>query len=422
MARTLLLITAAFPPSAGGGVIRVTKLIKYITRHGWQPTVLTSVPTEGEPQDADLVAELGDSVHIIRVQPPIAFAGRALRSARRRADKGGVARALVRGVRTLVWSVVVPDRALGWALRASRTKVERVDVVISSGPPHSAHLTGAAIARRLGVPHVVDLRDRWTDNPLQTSVFPWRQFFDRVLENHVLRSAAHVVVVSEPEVQRLQKRVRSGRVTFIPNGFDPEDLATLPPRRVVGEAALVRFFFAGSLRDRQETGYFFEVFGAKIRDGLSLTMMGEIDATHATAARAAIPSDRLLMLPAASHREALVEMAGADVLVVFTGGGGLGSATMTGKLYEYLALRRPVVVIGPAGPAVDLVERSTAGAAARSSDRKGIADAIEEVMRLARDPGFKGMDAELLAPYDRRRLAGQWSVLLTEAIQPGPSQ
>jgi hypothetical protein len=104
------------------------------------------------------------------------------------------------------------------------------------------------------------------------------------------------------------------------------------------------------------------------------------------------------------------------VLVVFTGQGGAGAATMTGKLYEYLGVRRPILVVGPDGPAVDLVRSAGAGVTAPPDDGPALRAALDEVMRLARDADYAGASAEVLDRFDRRTLAAEWNTVLRNVL------
>jgi glycosyltransferase involved in cell wall biosynthesis len=213
---------------------------------------------------------------------------------------------------------------------------------------------------------------------------------DQLLERRTLRRAAQIVTIHETSTTTLVGRYPNlaGRIVAIPNGFDPDDLVSLPARRPVAPNAAVRFLFAGSLRGTQDVGEFFEAFGACARaqpGAVRLTLLGYISHRHDGLARATIPAEDLEVLPPVSHRSALEATAAADVLVVFTGGGGAGADTLTGKLYEYLALARPVLLVGPPGPAADLV-RQFQGVVARQDDNEGLAAAITEAALAAREP------------------------------------
>ena len=108
----------------------------------------------------------------------------------------------------------------------SRDDIGPVNVVVSTGPPHSDHLVGAQIARRLGVPFVMDLRDDWYGNPMNTSRAPWHDPVQGRLEAWAVARAARVVVISDEAVDKLTTRYPRlrGRAVSIPNGYDPADI------------------------------------------------------------------------------------------------------------------------------------------------------------------------------------------------------
>jgi hypothetical protein len=110
-------------------------------------------------------------------------------------------------------------------------------------------------------------------------------------------------------------------------------------------------------------------------------------------------------------------LAESHVLVVVVEGGGAGPASMTGKIYEYLALRRPILVLGPEGVASRLVTDSGAGVAANPTDRSQLGQAIATVINMARDADFAGAPTEVLQRFDRRLLAAEWARLLKRVYE-----
>src|SRR4029079_7359776 len=69
--RRVLICAAEFPPLGGGGVLRVAKLAKYLPELGWSVTVACSDEPLAEAVDQSLVADMPESVRIIRIQPPL---------------------------------------------------------------------------------------------------------------------------------------------------------------------------------------------------------------------------------------------------------------------------------------------------------------------------------------------------------------
>jgi glycosyltransferase involved in cell wall biosynthesis len=329
------------------------------------------------------------------------------------------------GARSIARAFAVPDRWLGWSLKVGRlgaSEIGRPQVILSSGPPHSAHLAAARQARKLGIPFAIDLRDDWAGNPLFASAAPWRDPIEHRLERRTLGRAGAVVLVSEASENVYAQRYPSiaDRLHVIPNGFDPEDLPTHAlAREDPGEGAPIRFVHAGSMRyDRAGGELLFDAFGAAAgRDSsLVLHLLGSVSPSNAARAQEAIPAANLSIDGFVPHDEALRRMAAADVLVVISSVSEEGAGTMTGKIFECLAVRRPILLISPRGPAADLVESSGAGVVADPRNPVALDWAIREAARLARAPEFRGAAPEAMAKFDRRVHAETWSRILDQAI------
>jgi glycosyltransferase involved in cell wall biosynthesis len=391
------IITAAFPPVGGGGVMRMAKLAKYLPELGWDVTVVCGDAANPEVVDPVLRAEIPASIDVRTVPGPFRLVGsRAERvTDAGSASKVGPTRRAADLAKAAARSLLIPDRYLGWAWRVSRLGMADLGhpaVILSSGPPHSAHLAASSLAVRHHVPLVMDLRDDWADNPMHVNPAPWHRPIEWRLERRCVGRAAGVVHVSEQSRAVLQARYpsRAGRFWAITNGFDAADLVELPERRAVAPDQVIRFLYAGSLRGIQDVGLFLEVFGraARAHGRLHLDLLGPVEPRFRDLAHADIHPDHVRVTDGVPHAAALREMAEADVLLVFIGGGGAGADTMTGKLFEYIALRRPILLVGPPGPAADLVAGSGAGVVAHrtalSSRRPSRGSQVSRLTRHSR--------------------------------------
>ena len=124
--------------------------------------------------------------------------------------------------------VFVPDPGIVWARAVARSAVVRsivanAQVLISSSPPESAHVGGRLLAEDFGVPHIVDLRDGWLDEPLKATLRTsrCRRVIEGRAEQRVLLNARHIVVTSTVWRDMLCKRMPnlSGRVSVLTNGY-----------------------------------------------------------------------------------------------------------------------------------------------------------------------------------------------------------
>jgi glycosyltransferase involved in cell wall biosynthesis len=345
---------------------------------------------------------------------------------------GGRRLAPVRMVRRILRAardvISVPDPFIWWALRAGGAGREFLGdplTVIASGPPHSSLMAGALVARRTGRPLILDFRDEWSLNPYYRKRWPLRLLVERSMEAWCVHRAGALVFVSDVSARRYRKRYPevANRVRVIPNGYDPADLSGLPVRRSRRPDDPVVICHAGSLHGRRDPEPFLEALRrvlARREAGLprvELLLLGVIGDRQAAAARRAIPPTSLRIEAFVPHAEAISRAAASDVLLVITNSEEAGPAALTGKVFEYLALRRPILAITPAGPAAELIRAAAAGVSADPRDLAAIERSIEAALALAEEPEFKGAGADYLAQFDRRRQAVQWAALAVDVAK-----
>lgn len=421
----MLVITGEFPPVGGGGVIRVVKLVKYLAPLGWRITVLCSDEPPLEHTDSTLLEELPDDLRVFRVAHPMGRYARGLTSAAKtRMDRRSRPFRLLRRLRSAVRTpVAIPDRWAPWAVVLafkSPPGIGRPNVILSSGPPNSAHLLGARLSRRMNVPFVMDLRDEWTLRPSHLAGPRWRRWLERRLESRSIWSASRVVVVSATTAARYAALYPDQGHKFIdiPNGYDPADLEGLAPALHDPTRGLT-IGYAGSFQASVDVRPIFRALGAVVEESMlegrfvRIELVGPLTVDQIDAARRAIPVAHLGIRAFVPHREAIGLMHGWDVLMIVADD---GQASLAGKTYECLALRKPILLIAPEGPATDLIRSTGAGSIADPRDSAGIQQAVRQAMAMA-GSAFVGVPDEVLERYDRRRQAERWSLLLEEAAR-----
>lgn len=145
----------------------------------------------------------------------------------------GLAGALREAVTSAGVLLVVPDEARGWIMRAAgvaRRLIREVNpsVVISSGPPHSAHLVGRLACWPRGPAWFMDLRDPILSHAF--APFEAAKVFSRyVIEKVTLRSATGVLCVTQESAAEVANRFPGIRVAHLPNGIDVDRLPPATP-------------------------------------------------------------------------------------------------------------------------------------------------------------------------------------------------
>jgi glycosyltransferase involved in cell wall biosynthesis len=380
-ARSILLVAQLTPPSPLSGARRPANLVKYLTRRGHRVTVLTSLASgRGEVAGAWRVVRTRDvlasrlnwrSGHFKSIQ------GREQAPAKRP---------------SALESIVVPDLALiGWLPFAlpralSLARQRQFDCVVSTSPPPAAHLIGLGL-RCAGLPWIADLRDGWTFDPPRP---PWpsrlQEAADRALERTTLARADRLVAVTVPIAEDLAERL--GReVATITNGFDPEEagnntgiaVGLLTPDR----HSLVHTGRAGvsgrSPRVLVEGLVELRRLWPEAAERLEVVFAGPTTAEE----RELLADERLAgmvrSVGAFERPRALALQRAADSLLVLTAGSSRQSVA-TNKLFEYLAARRPVLVLGKDSVAARIVDEVGGGIVADANDPKAIAAALRALV------------------------------------------
>lgn len=372
----ILLVSPYFPPQAAVASLRVHSFATAWAAAGMNVTVLTTAKRDDQkgwpkPSTGYRVIEVpyrGSRVfEAVRGASRSASGSPAPRGENR--DSGPAVRLLkplvrrlhrFREQRGIFASVRMPDMTGYWVRPAVQWALEHGpwDLVFSSVGPYTAHLVGLAIKRAgQGQNWVLEFRDLWVGNPIHPGMFPFT-LRERRLERQCCASADLVVTVSDPLADRLRSKV-SCDVVVAYNGFDREELAGLPSDSIFPDDGVVRLLFTGSLygrgqdpdpllralaRCRDEEGPGTIVGASRLR----LVIAGaSCDVWQHRAERLGI-SDMLDIRGMVRRSNALRMQRDADGLVLVDFDPGVEGA-LTTKLFEYLSVTAPIIVVGGAG-------------------------------------------------------------------------
>ena len=383
---SLLYVSQIAPPSPLVAARRVAGLSKYLARLGYDVTVLASdLSGEGEIEGARVVR-----THDLITSPLNWRRGHF-------AALSGSSQATYAPPSRLE-SVVVPDLALAtwvpFALpRALRlASGGRFDCVLTTSPPQSAHLIGRALRAR-GAPWIAELRDGWTFEPHHV---PWptklQRALDGGLEQKLLSGADGLVAVTKPIAEDLSRRL--GReVAVITNGYDPEEVAPVdgaagrldPDRhslvytgRISAGRSTPRPLLEGFRELRRTT--------PQAAERLELVFAGPLTTAEREELQAADLAGSVKLLGPLNRDAVLSLQRQAGSLLVITEGSSRRSVA-TGKLFEYLAAGRPILVLGEETEAARIVAETGTGIAASATDPGRIATALAELVEQTPNTG-----------------------------------
>lgn len=419
--RRLLVIAFNLPPDGFVGGLRWAGITKYLARLGWQVVALTAAP---RAKDDPAVSAQVESC------PPLWTFVDFCRSLRRRLRRSrGPANASPLGgpsgppsaveyLRSeLAAFLTFPDQGRGWVLRATlraRSLIRRFqpDVIVSSGPPHSAHLVAAMATIGSSVPWFIDLRDPWA-GPLpktweprpRSETWMFRTLTPR-LERLAFRAAQRLITTTPQLADVLVAKYPGVTASCIPNGVDAECLPEPVQERYPGLAIA----YAGALYVSRDLGpivramrIFFDRHPEAAGSGSKLRVAGHAEAVHALALKDAVAGagleQHVEVLGPLPRPQALSMVSRSRLAVVLAEA---YEVQIPAKLYESVAMGVPTLVLAGADTATG-IEAARLGAVVRDpGDVEGIAGVLEEIWydgQRLRSPCSVPVTYEALAPF-----------------------
>jgi glycosyltransferase involved in cell wall biosynthesis len=396
----VLIVTMYFPPAGGAGVARPTKTAGQLVDLGFDVHVLAPHDSKWIARDDEEAVPENVTVHRARYVGP---RGRLPADELHRLE--GADR-LLKQAALFYRRVLLPDEFVSWAATAipAATKIVRrdgIEVVVTTSPPPSINLIGAAVKRRTGVPWVADLRDSIAANPdrrVESVAVRVKERGQRLVAQLVSRSADAVVAVT-PTIADEMRELGAKRVEVIPNGSDFDDFEGLEYRR--GER--FRITHTGNFFGKRDPRPFLE---AVARSGPEVVarFVGGLRAADREWAESRGLGDRIEVLPHVPRRRALeLQRDSEALLLLLPDAGGRGKTVPSGKIFEYLAAERPILAaVPPDGVAAQLVREAGAGIVVPPEDVESIADALTGLVTRWR---AGALDGSPLTPELRERLS-----------------
>lgn len=398
--KRVLVITYYWPPTGGSGVQRWVKFARYLPSEGWQPVIYTPENPEQLAVDHSLEKEIPEEAEIIKthITEPYELYKKFLRGSGHGKEAVEVnpvnARNKSFAQKAAMWvrgNFFRPDPRCMW-IRPSVKYLKKyleehpVDLIVSTGPPQSMHLIGRRLAKETGLPWIADFRDPWT------KIFYFKHLsmtratekWHHRMEKKVLDEATAVVAVS-PLVQKDFQQVTKTPVVLITNGFDENDYPDMNVSEMSGgHEKDFTITHTGLFAADGNPTVLWDVLADKcrkdseFRNRLKIRLVGKTDIQIIGAIEDAGLKDNLIDLGYQPHDVAVDEQRKASLLILPLRKEPEYKAVLPGKLFEYIASRRPVLGIGqPDGAMAMIMDSTKTGTVLDWNDREAVCRFID---------------------------------------------
>ena len=410
--KKVLLITYYFPPSGGAGVQRWLKTIKYLPEFGVETIVLTVDPVcASYPQvDESLCDDIPAALKVYKTKTKEILSLYKRVSPQKQVPYGGFANepnpTLMQKIsRFIRGNFFLPDPRCGWnkyALAKAKEIIENegITTIVTTSPPHSTQLIGLELKKLYpNINWVADLRDPWTDIYYNQDLYPtsWAQKRNLAYERSVLEGADQIITVSE-DCKRLfaEKAEVADKISVVPNGYDESDFEEKLGVRSE-ELGVKVLSYVGVLAPQYDLTPLKALVSG--RKDILLRFVGVVSEEIQQEIKSwGVPTE---FIPYVSHSEAIAYMQASAALLLFIPNVPNNEGILTGKLFEYLASKRRILLLGPEkGDAMKLVSECRAG------------ECYKEGFNLDKFLSTPYMGNDNVKNYSREALAGKIASLI----------
>lgn len=429
MAKKVLIITYYWPPVGGAGVQRWLKFSKYFRGLGWEPVIYTPSNPDFPIFDNTLLKDVPEDLTVLKTEitEPYDIYRKIMGKKKTETvnqgflSEGKENTALQSAMIWIRGNFFIPDARMFW-IRPSVKYLSQylrehpVDAVISTGPPHSMHLIALRLKQRLNLPWIADFRDPWTQidfyDQLKLSSLADRKH--KRLEKQVLTTADKVVTISKSCGADLE--VLGGRaVDVITNGYDDDDFRFDGP---LSPLPGFMFHHTGALNKDRNPNTLWKVLGELCRENpqmkrdLVLKFTGKTDAVVFESLKAEGLEQNAQRTEYMPHSEVVRIMAQSPILLLPLNNTPNNKGVLSGKLFEYLAARRPIFGIGlPEGDAAEILRETGAGELFGFSDYQGMKAAVMRLYEAYRAGELKTVTGTI-ERFSRKNCAADYARLL----------
>lgn len=425
--KRVLIITYYWPPAGGPGVQRWLKFAKYLPEFGWEPVIFTPENPSYPVLDESLLGQVPADLEIIKTKiwEPYQWAEKwNKRNKNFKAGQFDIGTNQSWKTKVSLWvrgNFFIPDARVFWVKPSigyleKYLKENKIDVLVTTGPPHSLHLIGLGLKERFPqLKWIADFRDPWTDisyyQHLKLTRFADQKH--RKLEQKVFDNADVTLATSFTDAENFKQK--GANAVCITNGFDEEEL---PKQEAIKETKFT-LSYVGMLEQLRNPVCLWEVLEDLVKDqdfakDFELKLVGKVDEQILEEIKSKRLGECLEYLGYVSHERALVEMQKSSLLLLTNFDREASKGIIPGKLFEYLAMQKQIISFGPKESNVaKILEETGAGQHFGYTDREMIKAFVLEQYQDWKE-GKPQLNTLKIQEFSRKNLTGK----LVEILKP----
>lgn len=427
--KKILIITYYWPPAGGPGVQRWLKFAKYLPDFGWKPVIYTPENPSYPLMDETLMKDVPNNIEIIRTKiwEPYQLAEKLNKSNKKfKAGQFDVGKNQSWKSKLSIWvrgNFFIPDARVFWVKPSVKflekyLQENKIDTIVTSGPPHSLHLIGLGLKDKLpNLKWIADFRDPWTEISYYKHLKLTKSSDKKhhQLESAVFKNADITLATSYTDAENFRKA--GANAVCITNGFDESDSKEKTIEQKDTNTVFV-LSYIGVLEQLRNPENLWKALDELIKENtefanyFSLKFVGRIDDKILHTLKASSLKDHIMNLGYLSHGKAVEEMQTSEMLLITNFPNESSKGIIPGKIFEYLASGKQILSFGPnQADVAKILEETQAGKHFSYHDSETVKKFILEKFELWKN-GTLSENTQHIEQFSRKNLTKQLSEIL----------
>lgn len=404
--KKVLIISYYWPPAGGIAVHRCLKFAKYLREFGWEPVICTADNAEYPVLDEGNFNDVPKDAVVLKTK--IWEPYNLFKFITRKKKEERIHNVFLEeekptfGHKLGIWirgNIFIPDARKFWIRPSVKfltkyLKENPVEALFTNGPPQSTHMIAHGVKKNLDIPWHADFQDPWTqvDYFPQLMLNPISKKIHQSMEQCVFKNADQVTICSNTWKHDLES-IGAKNVGVIVWGYDEDDFKDINIE-LSQKFTLSHYGSLGPDRNAKTLWKALSIIAkenAQFANDLEIELAGFIGHGIIEEIESLGLKNNLKLFSHLTRKETLERMRRSQVLLLILNNMPNVNGRLPGKLFEYLASRRPTLVIGPEeSDASKIVDGVNAGITCGFDD-------IEKTIRTVKSLYQKYKEGKLLS-------------------------
>jgi glycosyltransferase involved in cell wall biosynthesis len=427
--KKVLIISYYWPPSGGIAIHRCLKFAKYLREFGWEPVICTADNPEYPVLDDGNFKDIPQGTTVLKTkiwEPYNYFKFITGKKKEERIHNVFIEEEKPSFTHKLgIWirgNLFIPDARKFWIRPSIKflskyLKENPVDAIFTNGPPQSTHMIAYGVKKKMGIPWHADFQDPWTqvDYFPQLMLNPLSLKIHKAMEQRVFRYANKITICSDTWKTDLES-IGAKDVGVIVWGYDEDDFKNIDVE-LSPKFTLSHYGSLGPDRNAKTLWKACSIIAKEdetFAQDLEIELAGFIGHAIVEEINSMGLKNNLKLFDHLSRMETLERMHRSQVLLLILNDMPNVNGRLPGKLFEYLASRRPVLVVGPEeSDASKIITGSNAGSTCGFDDLEKTINTVKDLYSKFKSGKLISNETDI-SQYSNRNLTKKLSEFLDQ--------